>query len=739
MNKYILPDSASGTELIPVNRLPAEYQPFPHELEERQSSLQLANLLRILYRWRWVVLATALLCVAVSTLIAALQTPLYRATATLELNPDPAQVVRAEEADEEARQSDRDFLALQIGLIKSRAVAEAVTRRLDLSNDEQFHQQPIEQGGTEAAVGRLAANFSATGTNSDRIMQISFVHPDPQVAAKVVNGFAEQAVDTNIERSFSANTRSRQYLQQRLEATRRELEKSERDLIAYARQANIVNVVGGEGTPTSGDTAGGTLLATNLIKLNEQLAEAENARIVAQQRYAQAGASSQAASASDPTVQNLQQQLAQLQTEYQQKSQQYLPDYPEMIALRARVQGLEQQIRQASGRTSSSNVASLRAEMVAAQNREGQLRSRINQLESQVLDLGERGVQYTILRRAVDANRSLYNALLARLGEENSSATRTSSISIVDTAKVPGAPFTPNIPRAIILGLLAGLTLGGALAVALEKWYDTIDVPDDLRDLLGIPLLGVIPKMASRENVDDQLADPRSPLSEAYHSVRASLQFIGSGRPPSSILMTSSRAGEGKTSSTIALAADFLSVKLSVVVIDADLRRPSLRGARSGGGLSSLLSGERQLSEVLSATGSPGLYLIESGATPADPTVLLASEGFADLIAQLSTRFDVVVIDGPPVMGLADAPLISSVAQATVLIVESGSTRRSVAASALRRLKQGGGTVVGGVLTKFNQRQQGYGYGYGYDYGGGAGKEKRPLIGYRGSKQSAAG
>jgi capsular exopolysaccharide synthesis family protein len=683
-----------------------------------------------LFRWRWLFLAIVVATILGAAAWASFQTPLYRATATLELNPDPAQVVQTDDkqAPDQA-QSDRDFLALQLGLIKSRSVAERVARGLNLGRDTAFlRHSPSPEAGAEAAVGSLMNGFSASGTTSDRIMEVSFVHPDPRVAAKIANRFADEAIESSFERALGTTARSREFLNRRLEATRRDLEKSERALIDYARTAKIINVVSSD-APTSGDSAGGTLVASNLVALNQQLADAQNARIVAQQRYAQAGAAAQAARASDSTVQSLQQQRAQLQAQYDQKLQTFQPDYPEMKALRAQIAGLDSQIAASGSRAASTVVGSLRADMIAAQKRESALQARINQLQSQFLDLNDRGVEYTILKRSVDANRSMYNALLQQLGVENSSATRTSSISIVDTAEVPSAPFSPNVPRTLLLALIAGMLLGSAGVVGADRFYDTINTPDDLKDI-GLPLLGVVPAAPKKELLDDLIADPRSPVAEAFHSARASLQFASSGGAPKTILFTSARAAEGKTSTAIAIAADFLGIGKRVVVVDADLRKPSLRGESPG--LSGVLAKASTLEASLLVTDNPQLWLLPAGRLPPNPTALLEGHAIEDLLRALENRFDVVIMDGPPVLGFADAPLLSAVAEATVLVVAARSTSRSAARNAIARLQATGGKLVGGILNKFDRKAAGFGYGdtsygyYSYEYGGRT--AKRSLI-----------
>lgn len=675
--------------------------------------LDAATLLRILYRWRILVLAILLGTVVAFTLYAALKTPLYRATATLQLTPSPSRIVPLSGVDRsDAYQPDEDFLSLQLGLLKSRGVAQRVARSLNLARDAAYlRAPPVPNASPDSVTGALMGDFTAKGTNSDRIVEISFVHPDPKVAARVVNGFADQAIESNIERSYSATARSTKFLQERLETTRAELERSERELIDYARKANVINLVSEKATATP-DTAGGTLVADNLVALNAQLADAQNARIIAEQRFGQAGATAQAATVNDTSIKALQQQKAQLQAEYDDKRQLMKPDHPDMLALSARIAGLDRQIGGLARVTASASTGTLRADLIAARNREQSLQGQINRLQNRLLDLNDRGVQYTILKRSVDAKRSTYNALLAQLNAENTSATRTSSVSIVDEAEVPGAPFSPNVPRSIMLGLLLGTLLGGAAAIGADRWYDTLNLPDDVVNALGLPVLGVIPRIDEKEDLDDLIYDARSAVAEAYHSTRTSIQFVSAGGPPKSILVSSAGPREGKTSSSIAIAYDFVSIGKRVVLIDADLRKPSIRGSNEVG-LSNVLAGAGTLDEALTETQVRGLHLIAAGHIPPNPSALLTERTMAEIVRNLEQRFDLVVIDGPPVMGFADSPLLAAICDATLFIVASGETRRSDAVNAIVRLRAAQGEVVGAILNKFDPKHYGYGQGYG--------------------------
>lgn len=711
------------SSLVPLQRRLAPVQEYDssreesfsldHDGREAPSGGGLANLLRVLLKWRWLFLSIVMISVLAGALLAFLTTPLYKAEATLELNPTPAKVVQLGEPLE-AQTSDRDFLALQVGLIKSRAVAERVARNLSLRVNPAFTGSTEQAPSNDAVVGTLLQNLSASGTTSDRLMKISYTHPDPAVAAQVATGFAQALIESTMERQVDSTSYARKYLQQRLAATREKLEASEAALMGYARRANILNIVSSEGA-SSTEAAGSSLAASNLMALNAQLAEAQNARIAAQQRYEQAGGAAAAAALSNSAVQALEQQKAQLQSEYQKGLETFGPEYPQMAALRGQIEAVDRQIAAARSRTSSATSGALRAEYTAAVNRERQLEAKINQLQSRVMDLGDRSIQYNILKRDVEANRELYNALLQRLKEEDTSATKSSNLAIVDAAQIPGAPFTPNIPRSITLALLLGIALGTGAAFAAEYLEDTITLPDDLPNRLNIAVLGVVPRVGKKESVDDELLLPASSVSEAYYSVRTALQFSTSHGLPKTLFFTSTRAGEGKTSSSLAIARNLADLGIKVVLVDADLRNPSLlQETRTKAGLASVLTGNSLLEETLVLTETPNLYLLPAGPTPPNPANILASNALRRVLAELSEAFDAVVVDGPPVLGLADAPLIASACEATVLVCESGKTRRAVALNALSRLQLGGANIVGGILTKFSNKAVGYGYGYGY-------------------------
>jgi capsular exopolysaccharide synthesis family protein len=313
----------------------------------------------------------------------------------------------------------------------------------------------------------------------------------------------------------------------------------------------------------------------------------------------------------------------------------------------------------------------------------------------------------------------LYDALLQRYKEVGvAGGVGTNIVSVVDRAQVPTTPFKPNLPLNIMLGLAAGLVLGLGTAFALEWMDDTIKTPDDLTTKLKIAPLGVIPVAPKGSSVEADLQDARSQISEAYQSVRTSLQFSTEHGVPKSLLITSTRAAEGKSSSALSVAHSIASLNATVLLIDGDLRKPTFRGpSGQSDGLSNILAGLDDLESCIHPTNHESLYLLPAGKIPPNPAELLAGDRFQWLLERVSTMFDHIIVDGPPVLGLADAPLLASRCAGTLMIIEAGSIRRAAVLHALNRLRGADARLMGGILTKFSASKSGYGYGYGYGYG----------------------
>jgi capsular exopolysaccharide synthesis family protein len=673
------------------------------------SGLDVNDLLRILLKWKWLILGVVAACTGLAVAYTVTATRIYRGTATIEINTDPTSIMGDADKNDHPMRTGDQFLQTQYGLLKSRALADRVQRMLGLS-----HVGPLE----------------VTPVRGSSLIELDYSDRDPQRAAQVVNAFANGFIDDSLERRYNATAFARTFLQNRLASTRQKLEASERQLVNYAQNQGIVEVDsgseggggggGGDGGKGSGGGGGGgggdSLSSQSLVALNGALSSAIGERIAAEQRYRQSLTNKTSSEVLEsPTVQALRTQRAQLVADYRTGLITYKPDYPEMVALKSRIDEIDHDLAAETTNVSSS----LRSTYDAAVGREQALRAQVSSLRSNVLDLRNRGIGYNILERDVETNRQIYDALLQRFKEIGAGGGVGESIaSVVDTALPPTSPYRPRPVINLAFGLLGGLVLGFGIAFGIEFVDDTIKSPEDVAEKLKVPMLGLIPRIAKTSSLVQDLADPRSEVAEAYYSVMTALQFVTNEGLPKTILMTSSRAAEGKSSSSLALAQNLARIGASVLLVDADMRKPSFKSKASETlGLSSLLTTDQAVMDHVVVTNVPRLSLLPSGPIPPNPAELLGTGRIRRIIDEASEQFDVVVVDAPPVLGLADAPVLSSICEGTVVVVEAASVRRPVVLNSLARLRAANAHIVGVVLTKYNPKHAGYGYAYGYGYG----------------------
>ena len=679
--------------------------------------------LRVFGKWRWLIAAivgAALIIGVVSTMLTSKR---YRATAQVELALQEINLGPDKDGASGESQVMRDpqFMGTQMGLLRSRDLAERVVRSLDGASRAKL----APNASNPAAQIANATNAITLGLKIDvvlgsRLINITYESGDPALAAAVANAVADNYIASNLERKYESSAFARKFLEQRLTRTKLALEKSERDLVEYAGREKIVMVGGGADQGGAKD-GGESLEGSTLSSLNGALATAQAERISAEQKYRSEGASAgQSAAITSGAVSGLKTERAKLQVDFQEKLGTFKPDYPEMVELKTRMRELDKQIARAQGEISGSVNNSYAGEYRAALGREQQLRTRVAQLTTGVLDLRNRQIKYNILSREVDTNRTLYDGLLQRFKQVSvAGGVGASQVSIVDRALVPGAPFAPNLRQNLLISLLIGFMIGAGVAFAIEFIDDTIKNPDDMRNRLNLTLLGVVPSVAKGMAMLHALDDPSSAQSEAYLSIRTAIKFTTAGGSPKSLLVTSSQAAEGKSSSCFAIARGFARLGESVLLIDADMRKPSFSvpTGSKGAGLSSLLASTDELRNHITQTSVPNLSLLPSGPIPPNPVELLGGMRLREVLAEAESMFDIVIFDSPPVMGLADAPILASVVDASIFVVQAGRIRRPAALRALTRLEQAGARIVGGVITKFDLKGASYGYGYGYGYG----------------------
>lgn len=707
--------------------------------DEEGGGLNLGIYWHIIVKHRFVIGGAVLAALAIGVLLTLMTTPIYRATATIQIDREATRVVDIE-GTEPMKGGDADFYQTQYALLQSRSLAERVAQRENLAADPAFmsqkegssfaaiarlfgrEQKPSALSGTpeqraRSAAGLLMKGISISPVRGSRLVNISYESSDPEVAQRITNAIAENYIGANLDRRFEGAGYARNFLEEKLASVKAQLEKSERDLVAYAQSQGIVSVASAT-TPTggAGETAGNSLTASDLVAMNSAYTMAKGNRIAAEQRWNQARTSGMSLPQimASATVQALRGQQATLQARYQEQLSTYKPDFPAMVALKAQIDAIDGQI----AAEAASVRQSIQSEYQLALRQEQELAGQVASLKGGVMDLRGRSIQYNILQREVDTNRSLYDGLLQRYKDIGvAGGIGANNISIVDRAQMPRSPYKPNLMNNLSVALAVGLLLGLGAAVGLESLDETLKVPEDIEGKLGLPLMGAIPLLEKGMSVEEAMADPRSALSEAYYSVRTALQFSTNDGVPRSLLVTSARPSEGKSTTATCLARNFAKLGMNILLVDGDLRNPSLHRilrASSGVGIANYLNGSATMAELVQATDQPNLSFIPCGPLPPNPAELLAGATIRSLIAEAEATFDLLIIDGPPVMGLADAPLLASAVAGTVLVIEAGQTRRGLAKAALRRLALGNARILGGILSKFNVRSAGYGYGYGY-------------------------
>ena len=686
-----------------------------------------------LLRRNWRLIAGLVAFALIVSLIATmLDAPRYRAVTSVQINDQSEQVLGDElEAQTEVNTAVdvERFLNTQIDILRSRGLAERVARRLELFGSERFYaamerslpgQEVPEAERRDQVITLLQQNLDVDLPRSTRIVRIGFSAAERELSAAIANAFAEEFIQSNLQRRFDSSAYARNFIAEQLDEARSRLEASERELNAYARDAGLIRTRE-SGSERDSDGTASSVTTSSLMQLNEAANQAKADRIAAEGRWQAEQAlpplSSQAVLA-NPTVQALMTRRSELEAELQASRERYLADHPTVQQASASLASVNQQLDQVVRNVRDS----IRAEYTAAAAAEQRLQSQVERLQGATLAEQDRAVRYNTLAREADTNRSLYDGLLQRYRELNAAAgIANSNLAVIDRAEPPLEPASPNL----LLNLLVALVLGGGLAVLVvfvrDQFDDMIRVPEDIEEKVQLPLLGVIPQATGEEDPSEALADPKSAISEAYGSLRAALLYSTRSGLPRTMLVTSAQATEGKSTTSFASAMGFARMGRKVLLVDADLRRPSVHrliGNENRHGLSSLLVSADPAGSAVVRSAQPNLDVLPSGPIPPNPTELLTAPRMIALLDEFASQYDVVILDSPPVLGLADAPALAALVDGVVFVIEAERGGRGSLKTALKRLRAVNGAVLGGVLTKFDPSELGNRYSeyYGASY-----------------------
>lgn len=686
----------------------------------------------VLWRNRLIVAAITAACL-VFTLVGTLLTTLqYDSVARLQINRIQSNVsdVQGVEPEGSVLQFE-EFYNTQYALLDSTSLAERVVRSLGLVSDERFLEvmkltevEGVTSGSTQEVVQfvseGLLDNVTIEPVRGSSLVDVRFSSPSPNLSARIAGAWVSEFIELSIERRFAATNDARVFLRSQLAELRERLEDSERQFVTYASNSGIIAVPN-----ASGDLgARGTLVGTDLAVMNAALSVARADRIAAESAL-RAGA----VDARNEILASLRVRRAQVSAEHASLFTQFKDGYPPLGALTEQLGELDAQIIAEEQRS----VGGLQRAFVAAAEREKMLSSEVSEAKHSFLGEQRATIQYNILRRDVDTNRELYNGLLQRYKEIGIAGVAISNAQLIDPPRVPAEPSSPNLPLNMALGLLAGFAASGGFLFVRDQIDRTLRNPSDVKDVLGAPLLGIIPRFRD-EVLEQELLDPKSEMAEAYDSVATMLDLSTDHGFPKSLMHTSAAPNEGKTSSSIAIASRLARMGKRTVLVDFDLRNPSI-GARlslSGKfGVTNYLTGQDNIEEFIHVNVQENLDVLCAGVKPPNPGELFASPRIAQLFNQLGAEYDHLIIDAAPILGIADAPILATHTDGVVLIIEANRIRLRQLASALDRIHGVRGNVLGAVVTKLDGRNSDYGYGKGYGYGYGYGKDAALAVAER--------
>ena len=719
--------------------------------ERLEQAFNLRDLLRIFLKRKWTILIIFSVFAIFSVVRTYLAPPVYRASTTIQIEKFIPRVFDYKEVQPMEMPSDDagDFYATNYELLKSRTLAERAVEDIGLRKNPPTESVSLAPAGAtpgieaqstgsivedlfrrlvkgppivdidpatrddSALVGAFQSSITVEPVRRSRLVRLHFDSTDPFFAAKAVNTLAQSFININLERRFEASAYAKTFLEEKLAQTKAKLEDSERELVQYSRDLEVM----------SGDDKQ-NVFSQNLQEFNSAVAKAEQDRIRAEVvvKQAQENPDSLPVVHDNRSLQALKQTKAKLETEYQDNLAIYKPAFPKMLQLQGQIAEVDKQIRAELDDVRKSAVAMFRA----ARALEQMLKERLGGAKQQLLDLQGRSIRYSILKREVDTNRQLYDGLLQRLKEIGvAGGVGINNISVVDRAQVPTYPFKPDLSKNVTMGLAIGLIIGLLVAWLLEHLDDSIRFADDVERETGAAVLGVVPKLKAADVAKSQIAlgphlDPTSAFAEAYRSVRTALQFSTASGAPRRLVVTSSSKNEGKSTTALALAINFAQMGKPVLLIDADLCNPVLHKMlkiENGRGLSNYLSSSIGVLEVVHKTEIPNLFVMTTGPLPPNPVELLSSMKLLTLLSQCEDHFAHVIVDGPPVLGIADSIVLGNQVDNAVFVIESGRTRKGHAKAALKRLQQAGVHPLGVILTKIDSYHDLYGYNsYYYQY-----------------------
>ena len=682
-------------------------------------------------------------CLAVSFVVAVLYNyttrPLYRATTRILIDRDTPDILPTKELVN-MQAVVNDVFQTQVQLLHGRSLAEKVVEKYEMNKSTEFqtgplmspwerfqrkflgrNPLPVDGNGIPLppAVAAFRSRLRIEPVPGTRLVNIHVTAFDPAFAAQAANGLADVYIAQSLEFRYTTSTDASDWLTARLKEHREKVAMSERELQAYREREGLVNIEERQG-----------LIDQKLTTINGAILAARTERIAKETLLAQlrllptSQLESHPQIVASPLVSGLRTQLMELQRKQTQLSDTLGDKHPEMVETKRQIRAFEDKIRSELDGV----LRAMDAEVAAARQQEANLQAGFEAAKREGLEINRKAIDYGVLKREVDAGQDLYQSLMKKSkATDLESELKATNIRIDEKAEVPRAPFLPDRTANYQMALLVGLALGLGLCLLFEHLDNTFKTPDDVKQHLGLPFLGMVPDVNARTTTNGPtvartspliLRSPKSAVAEAYRVLRTNLIFSSADRSGGRILAVSSaNPGEGKTTTVANLAASLAINGSRVLAIDADLRRPTMHqhfGVAKTPGLSDLIVGKAKPSESIHKTQFGGLQILPCGYVPPNPTELLGSASLREILAALRTHYDWVLIDTPPILAMADTSVLCPLVDGLAIVVGAETSSRPAVARALDQIRSVNGRVLGVILNKVNFERNSYYYGQYY-------------------------
>ncbi|MGH9147703.1 MAG: GumC family protein [Vicinamibacterales bacterium] len=707
--------------------------------------------LTVLFKYRYVALSILVLVILGSLLRTYTTTPLYRAQARLLIEIEDertaAMVGTINTGSNEYIQDPEPYYNTQYRILTGRELGRRVGHRLNLATVPEFNgggptptalsrtiahlRQQVEtpvrallgraqppQGSAPPAepalVGEFLSRVSVEPVQNSRLVDVGFISSDPAFAVRAVNTHAEEYVAQNFEQRRHNMAKSLEWLTQELGKQQQKVEGSERALAQYREDQNALSLEDRQ-----------NIVVSRLNQLNDAVTRAKTNRVQKESLYNQIKTLGPNASPEtipsilqNAYIQSMKTRVADLQRERAVLMERYGEKYPAVKDVNANIQDAQRQLSLELAKA----IDAIRNDFQSAVSEERTLTAALEEQKGTAMDLSRKNVGYTVLEREAQSNRQLYEALLQREKELQVLAnSQGNNVRLMDRAETPGAPFTPNPKRDLLLATVAGLAFALGLVLAIDYLDDTIKTPEDVTRKLRLPFLGMVPKVKRDEHPVLSSTAPHE-FGEAYRSLRTSLVFSNGTDSARVIMVTSSQPLEGKTTTACNIAIALAFGGARVLLIDADMRRPGVHrtlGLQNGIGLSHLLTAQASPRQAIQKLENPNLWVMTAGVVPPNPSELLASDRMKTLVSNTQGGpFDWVIIDTPPVLAVTDAVILSPLAGGVAFVIGSEMSRRRLAERAIETLMTSKPRLLGVVLNRVDLARNKYYYSryYGYKY-----------------------